>query len=262
MDFVRIWIVAVLGGTAAGFGGVLGLLFHRLVRRPGTPADASSRSKAVAIFGAVTGVLVGTLATPLHWDVAIERRLIPRSPLEQSMDRTGISVADDPLFRERIAGKSQAEASAFGRALSAQGVVRLPWNDLRRIAEIRDHLATLSTPLCLQLWSGQQNLDDKAMQALMGRLPPAELDDLVRLTTQAARLQLHGEGTAPPARDAARTFRAVAASLGDRGDEFLRIAGQGLSAPASDGCRGVHMALQAVPNLSEADARSVMELFL
>jgi hypothetical protein len=180
------------------------------------------------------------------------------------MERMGATVADDPLFRERVARKSQAEASAFARALGAQGVVRLPLNDLRRLAEIRDHLATLSAPLCLQLWSGQQNLDDKATQALMGRLPPAELDDLVRLTTQAARLQLHDEGTPPPARDAARTVRAVAASLGDRdrGGEFLRIAGQGVSASASDACRGVHMALQAVPNLSEADARSVMDLFL
>jgi hypothetical protein len=261
MDFVRIWIVAVLSATAAGIGGVLAVLVHRLVHRPRTPSDAS-RAKAAAILGAVPGVVVGALATPLHWDVAIERRLVHRSPLEQALERVGNTLADDPLFAQQVARKSPAEASAFVRALSAQGVARLPANDLRRIAQIRDHLATLSRPLCLQLWTGQQTLDDKAMQALIGRLPAAELDDLLRLTSQAARLQLHGEGTAPPASSEVRAVRAVATSLGDRGDEFLRTARQGVNAPPSDACGAVHMALQAVPSLGEEDARSVMALFL
>jgi hypothetical protein len=263
MDFVRILIAGVLAGFAAAMGGLLGHLLQGLVQRPGTPADGSPPSKRMARLGAVSfGGLAAALTGPLHLDVAVERMLLPRTPVEERMDRMGATLADDPLFREQVAGKSPAEANAFGHALAAQGVLRLPGQELRRIAAIRDHLASLSEPVCLQLWTGQQNLDEKGMLAVVGRLPPAEQDEFVRLTSQALRLQLHGEGTPPPARDPARAVRALATSLGERGDEFLRIAGEGLNAPASDACAGVHMALRAVPELSDEDARSVMALFL
>jgi hypothetical protein len=263
----RLGFAAGLGAVGAVIGVGCAAVVLRALRAPGATRNTPAQRSAAYLLAMVPAVVLGSLGPILHLDEIVRRLVFPPSPYERMLERAGTSLTDDPLFRQRLAGKSEAEAHALTRELSAKGVLRLGLADLRRTAEIRDDLAARAAGLCAGMWTGKQTADAAALEKLMRELPPGESEDLLRLTMEAGRLELHGEGVPPSPPDAERAVAAILAVVADGGrggaaDDFRRIVGQGEAASPEDGCRAVHMALQAVQTMGDADARSVMGLFL
>lgn len=260
MDFTRLIIAGVLGGIAGGVGGAIGQFVARLTKQDVKTFYRTSSGQALII---VPVIAVSALTSSLDWDVKIKDQLEGHPALSRELRTQGQALlASEPALVAKLEGKTQGEANALARELSAKGIKRLPVPELRRLGALRLALAEQSPRFCESLWTG--GVDEATMAGALSSLSEAELSEFGRLSTTALRLEVRGEGVARPPVDQARLMALMQALVdvyGDeQGGELKRIFVQGLNAPRADGCRAARMMLGALPKLSDENATTAVML--
>jgi hypothetical protein len=263
MNVTRLLISAAIGALAGGVGALLAIVLFRRPRPTGASSSDPPRKKwSSAQYGvAIAATLVGlALAESTGVTTAIEERIFPESIYANVARRAGRSLLADPMFRASTRGKTEAEVWELARMLTAKGMQRLPFADLRRISEHRRRLAERSPEVCSMMWSG--SADPAVLEDAMRSLSRPELEEFFALSMRAATLELHETGEVFVPQDPALTLEAIVAALGRRGAEFRRIVGEGLRASPDDGCAAVRMMFDALPVMTEASARGALAVFL
>jgi hypothetical protein len=247
MDFKLVVAAGLIGGVAGGIGGLL------LKLTKAGPGDAK-RQVQLAIIPAI---VVGALATPLHWDEALASVIFPKSPREAVYEKYGKMLTDDPAFPGYMKGQSDVHTAT--QQLSAKGLHRLTPAQAREAASVRLMLAQRSPQVCAGMWTGKQ--DPKALPQVIDSLSVPELDRFMSFSTTAALRELHGEGDviSAPA-DPMATLAAVTTALGDRGADLTRALQAGEQASDAEGCKATQLLLEAIGKLPDDQVRQAFAL--
>jgi hypothetical protein len=203
----------------------------------------------ISIVAIVIGVVVSQRVFTSQW---LRDLIHPPSKIERALRKHLGILENSPGYKARMAGvKDRAQASAIGKEAAHQGLKRLPGSDLEKWNNLRARLADGSPNLCAGFWSG--NLDGNELQATLERLPDAELDDWLRISTLAAKLDLDNEGEGPAPADALpHALDAIYKRLpADDSARFKKDVDAGLSLGKEEGCWAFKVLTKNVATLDQ-----------
>ncbi len=163
----------------------------------------------------------------------------------------------DPRFQQELERRigprgTQEQARALGQQLTARGIGRLPLEGLDGMNRLRSILATNSEPVCVGLWTG--NPPQSAVASALASLPDDDLRLWMRLSTQAARMELGSPTPAVPDTDALRNGLQQIQALVPEADRetFAATMAAGTSATPAQGCSAMRAILALTPRLEPA----------
>ncbi|MDB5097578.1 MAG: hypothetical protein JWM80_1999 [Cyanobacteria bacterium RYN_339] len=142
------------------------------------------------LLALVLAVLVGV---PLHEPAGevLEDLLSPgQTTVDHTARQVGRWLAKEPRMREAITGRSQLEADALVSGFTAAGLATMPAWALDRRAAVLKHLVDQGDDeLAAGLFTG--TVAPAKLKAALNRLPPAEINDWLRINAVAALGALH-----------------------------------------------------------------------
>jgi hypothetical protein len=161
----NILAAAILGALAGGIGGLIGALIDKFLRA-GRPTRNQKWN-----FAAVLAVVaaIGATNSPVPRE-RLARLISPPTPVE----RFGEELIAIPQLKERLHGKSAAEAQMITQQLSAAGLSKLDDQKLiERVHLVSRLLTTADERLCAAFATGK--IAPSELMDLLGKLPKEDM---------------------------------------------------------------------------------------
>jgi hypothetical protein len=217
--------------------------------------SAHWKTQAATTVGVILGGIAVSLAVDTYRTPTEEKRMlaaVPEHPLLTYEDRLRIAQAmrrsmsvlpsgselDAQLARAlAMPVRTEAERNRAVRTLSARGISALSLAQLDEVYAIKLALARSSPIVCAGMWNGRA--DPSELYVALARLPQAQMERWMQLSTEGLRLALR-PGLSVPNEDQA-AIEAVIEAAAARMDEtqrtrFQQTIDQGPEAPPLDGC--------------------------
>jgi hypothetical protein len=227
-----------------------GVVGHHLVapRVEAQRVRASVREAGVALFG-----------NPHTADVYADA-MVRVSQHPRFMDRLE-AAKKGPKADLAVATANPTQAAAA--ALSASGMMRLPYAELATALETKHAMAVASPGLCAGFWKGDIPQADFSTQ--LKRLSEAQQMQWVQTTIRAMTLEL--DSTAPPpkipAAKVGEAIRGLAGTLAPAEQATLnRALTGGLNASAADGCAAFRLLAERNEPLPPATRETIVRMLM
>jgi hypothetical protein len=176
------WTEVAMAGLGGGIGGAIGGLIGALLLK-GSKNAAQGLTLVLALIGGRGGAELGKSEGFLDM-------VHPPRRMERALRGTGKTVESDPAIMARFAGLDADHARDMGQNLAHQGLKRLPNAELIRWNEIRVRLSQADPGVCAALWTGK--MSPAGLSGALEKLPDADLNDWVQLSTKAMQLEVAG----------------------------------------------------------------------
>jgi hypothetical protein len=260
MDSTMIAVDALLGSLA----GLLGWLFTKGIVRT---SPRAAQYTAVVLATLTMGLSQGLVAPRVKaWRddlamVAVGFQIYGNTVAARAFADGMKPLFADPKLRERIAkgphgdkdftGRfSNANQAAFAE-LTAEGLPRLPGDEMEALFAVKRRLAERSPALCAAFWKGGAKAD--ALVAGLRGLPPEQQKVWIAATARAALLALRAETpVAPiPRAGAEQAAAALVAALGPAPRAaYLAASGAGADVTDAAGCAAFRAFADGLPALA------------
>jgi hypothetical protein len=244
------WTEIAMAALGGGIGGALGALLGALLLK-GSKNAAQGVTLVLALIGGRGGAELGKSQGFLDM-------VHPPTRMEKALRGPGKVIESDPALMARFAGLDSDRARDMGQNLAHQGLKRLPNADLIRWNEIRVLLSQADADVCAALWTGK--MTPAGLGVALEKLPDADLNDWVQLSTKA--MQLEAAGAALPKANAEALSEGLAQIIAKLPDvdraRYQRSIGKGTDLPDSEACWTMLTTMKTAQLLPPSDRESLL----